>query len=221
MSALPTNVHVSKHPCLRAKLSQLRSKSMNARETKDVVHEISLILATEALASLEVVTAGTDESPIGFQYDFETISPQKVTLVPILRSGLGMLDAAQAILPFPVPVHHLGLFREKISLQPVEYYNNLPQSQSAVAKLAIIVDPVVATGGTAVAAIQTLKEWGVERVIFIGILGAANGVAKVAEEWPEGVEVWMGGVDQSLTDAGMIKPGLGDVGDRLFLTHGK
>jgi len=132
-----------------------------------------------------------------------------------------MLDAAQAILPFPVPVHHLGLFREKISLQPVEYYNNLPQSQSAVAKLAIIVDPVVATGGTAVAAIQTLKEWGVERVIFIGILGAANGVAKVAEEWPEGVEVWMGGVDQSLTDAGMIKPGLGDVGDRLFLTHGK
>lgn len=106
-------------------------------------------------------------------------------------------------------------------MQPVEYYNNLPQSQSAVAKLAIIVDPVIATGGTAVAAIQTLKEWGVERIIVISILGATDGVSKVAEEWPEGASVWMGGVDQSLTDTGMIKPGLGDIGDRLFLTLGK
>lgn len=120
-----------------------------------------------------------------------------------------------------MPVHHLGLFREKISLQPVEYYNNLPQSKTAVAKIALIVDPVIATGGTAVAAIQTLKEWGVERIIVIAILGAADGVAKVAHEWPEGVTVWMGGVDQSLTDTGMIKPGLGDIGDRLFLTLGK
>jgi uracil phosphoribosyltransferase len=127
----------------------------------------------------------------------------------------------QAILPFPVSVHHLGLFREKISLQPVEYYNNLPQSKAAVAKLAIIVDPVVATGGTAAAAIQTLREWGVEKIILIGILGATGGVARAAAEWPEGVEIWMGGVDQALTDAGMINPGLGDIGDRLFLTLGK
>lgn len=127
----------------------------------------------------------------------------------------------QAILPFAVPVHHLGLFREKISLQPVEYYNNLPQSRDAVAKLAIIVDPVIATGGTAAAAIQTLREWGVERIIMIGILGATEGVLRAAEEWPEGVQIWMGGVDQSLTDKGMINPGLGDIGDRLFLTLGK
>lgn len=118
-------------------------------------------------------------------------------------------------------MHHLGLFREKISLQPVEYYNNLPQAKSAVAKLAIIVDPVIATGGTAAAAIQTLREWGVERIIMIGILGAAEGVIRAAEEWSEGVEIWMGGVDQALTDQGMINPGLGDVGDRLFLTLGK
>ncbi|KPI38246.1 putative uracil phosphoribosyltransferase urg2 [Cyphellophora attinorum] len=221
MSNLPSNVNISKHPCLRAKLSQLRSKSANARETKDLVHEVSLILGTQALASLEVVSAGADESPIGFQYDFETISPQKITIVPILRSGLGMLDALQTILPFPVSVHHLGLFREKISLQPVEYYNNLPQSRDAVAKLAIIVDPVIATGGTAAAAIQTLREWGVDRIIMIGILGATEGVIRAAEEWPEGVEIWMGGVDQSLTDKGMINPGLGDIGDRLFLTLGK
>jgi uracil phosphoribosyltransferase len=108
MSNLPSNVHISRHPCLRAKLSQLRSKSTNARETKELVHEISLILGTEALAGLDVAIDGAvrdfdsawtyadgsnqDESPIGFQYDFETISPQKITIVPILRSGLGMLD---------------------------------------------------------------------------------------------------------------------------------
>jgi uracil phosphoribosyltransferase len=131
------------------------------------------------------------------------------------------MAALQTILPFPVSVHHLGLFREKISLQPVEYYNNLPQSRDAVAKLAIIVDPVIATGGTAAAAIQTLREWGVDRIIMIGILGATEGVIRAAEEWPEGVEIWMGGIDQSLTDKGMINPGLGDIGDRLFLTLGK
>lgn len=103
----------------------------------------------------------------------------------------------------------------------MEYYNNLPQSRDAVAKLAIIVDPVIATGGTAAAAIQTLREWGVERIIMIGILGATEGVLRAAEEWPEGVQIWMGGVDQSLTDKGMINPGLGDIGDRLFLTLGK
>jgi len=129
--------------------------------------------------------------------------------------------ALQTILPVPVSVHHLGLFRDKASLQPVEYYNNLPQTASAVPKLAIILDPVIATGGTAVAAIQTLREWGVEKAILISILGAEPGVVKAAEEWPEGTEVWLGGLDDSLTPAGMIKPGIGDIGDRLFLTLGK
>jgi uracil phosphoribosyltransferase len=117
-----------------------------------------------------------------------------------------------------VSVHHLGLFREKVSLQPVEYYNNLPQSKSAVSKLAIVVDPVIATGGTAVAAIQTLREWGVERIIFIAVLGASPGITAAAQEWPEGTQVWIGGLDEDLTNSGYIKPGLGDIGDRLFLT---
>lgn len=120
-----------------------------------------------------------------------------------------------------MPVHHLGLFREKASLQPVEYYNNLPQTESAVAKLAIIIDPVIATGGTSIAAIQTLREWGVERVIVLSVLGAVPGVSKAAEEWPEGTEIWVAGLDEALTDRGYIQPGLGDVGDRLFLTIGK
>jgi uracil phosphoribosyltransferase len=95
------------------------------------------------------------------------------------------------------------------------------QKNTAAASLAILVDPVIATGGTAAAAIQTLKEWGAERVILVSILGAHVGVTKAAEEWPEGTEVWVGGIDDELNDRGMIKPGLGDIGDRLFLTLGK
>lgn len=129
--------------------------------------------------------------------------------------------AIQTILPEPASVHHLGLFREKMTLQPVEYYNNLPQSQSSVAKLAIITDPVIATGGTAVAAIQTLREWGVEKIIVLSVLAAHPGLTKAADEWPEGTQIWVGGLDENLTDKGMIQPGLGDIGDRLFLTLGK
>ena len=129
--------------------------------------------------------------------------------------------AIQSLLPDSVSVHHLGMFREKLSLQPVEYYNNLPQSTSSVAKLAIITDPVVATGNTAAAAIQTLREWGVEKIILLSVLGARRGITRAAEEWPEGTQVWVGGMDEELTPQGMIKPGLGDIGDRLFLTIGK
>ena len=129
-------------------------------------------------------------------------------------------------------MHHLGLFRDPLSLQPVEYYNNLPfarppsssdqqaNSNTAAASLAIILDPVIATGGTAIAAIQTLKEWGVDRIILISILGAQAGVAKAAEEWTEGTELWIGAIDGGLNEHGMIIPGLGDIGDRLFLTIG-
>lgn len=140
--------------------------------------------------------------------------------------------AVQTLLPVPVPVHHLGLFREPTTLEPVEYYNNLPYHAPAAgtpsnapnanaSELAILLDPVIATGGTAAAAIQTLKEWGVKRVIVISILGALPGLEKAAGEWPEGVEIWTAGVDESINEKGMIKPGLGDVGDRLFLTIGK
>lgn len=224
----PPNVHASTHPCLCAKLSQIRSKSTNARETKDLVHEIALIIGCEALASaLQITSSGTDETPIGYTYTVETISP-RIALVPILRSGLGMVEALQTLLPAPVPVHHLGLFREPVSLQPVEYYNNLPyhhpNKPSSVPELAILVDPVIATGGTSVAAIQTLFEWGVKKVLLIAVLGSRPGVLRAAAEGGGGrqsVEIWVGGIDDEVNDRGMIKPGIGDVGDRLFLNIGK
>lgn len=134
-----------------------------------------------------------------------------------------MVEALQTLLPTPVPVHHLGLFREPTTLEPVEYYNNLPnhQGQPGGSSLAIVLDPVIATGGTCAAAIQTLREWGARRVVVLSVVGAAEGVRRAAAEWGEGVEIWVAGVDEELTDRGMLKPGLGDVGDRLFLTIGK
>ncbi|KAB5558032.1 uracil phosphoribosyltransferase-domain-containing protein [Coniochaeta sp. 2T2.1] len=227
MSSLPPNVHVSSHPCLVAKLSQLRSKNTSAKEVKALVHEISLILGIEALAANITTSPGPqDETPLGYPYQTTTILPQTISLVPILRSGLAMVEALQLLLPTPVPVHHLGLFREPTTLEPVEYYNNLPnhhhhQPTTTGSSLAIILDPVIATGGTCAAAIQTLKEWGARRVVVLSVVGAAEGVRKAAAEWPEGVEFWVAGVDEELTDRGMLKPGLGDVGDRLFLTIGK
>ncbi|KAI4227813.1 MAG: hypothetical protein L6R36_002107 [Xanthoria steineri] len=222
-----SNVHISTHPCLRAKLSQLRSKDANARETKALIHEIALILAVEALASeLTPVNSGTAETPLGAQYTTETVHPP-VALVPILRSGLGMLEALQTLLPEPVPIHHLGLYREPTTLQPVEYYNNLPYhrpaSASAHPDVAILLDPIIATGGTSVAAIQTLLEWGVKRVVVIAVLASESGLDRAAKEGGvEGqVEIWVGGCDKEVTDKGMLRPGMGDVGDRLFLTIGK
>jgi uracil phosphoribosyltransferase len=117
-------------------------------------------------------------------------------------------------------VHHLGLYREPSTLEPVEYYNNLPQ-HNGIADLAIILDPVIATGGTCAAAIQTLREWGVKRIVVVSVIGAADGVKRAAQEWSEGVEIFVAGVDSELTPDGMLKPGVGDVGDRLFLTIGK
>jgi len=140
-----------------------------------------------------------------------------------------MVPALTSLLPSPVAVHHLGLYREKSTLQPVEYYNNLPYhgptptnpNAGGPAELAIIVDPVIATGATACAAIDSLKDWGVKRIIVCAVLATEEGLRQACEEWAEGVEVWVGGCDKEVDDKGMIKPGLGDIGDRLFMTLGK
>ena len=202
---------------------------------------------------------------MGYEYTTETISPSHISLVPILRSGLGMVDgkrapllitvtfmikgrkttntsfspqpALQAVLPTPVPIFHLGLYREKSTLQPVEYYNNLPYHSSSApmippspltptahtgpSDLAILLDPIIATGATCSAAIDTLRDWGVKKVVVCAVLGSLPGLEKVAGIWSEGVEIWVGGIDAETDGKGMIRPGLGDVGDRLFGTIGK
>ncbi|KAJ6164928.1 hypothetical protein N7470_003600 [Penicillium chermesinum] len=233
---LPSNVHVSSHPCLQAKLSQLRSSSTSPRETKALVHEISNILGVEAFTGLKPLKTGKDTTPLGVEYETQGIDPADLALVPILRSGLGMVEAFNALLPTPVPIYHLGLFRERVTLQPVEYYNNLPFHSSelspaspasldptintAAATLAVLLDPVIATGATAEAAIHLLQDWGVQKIILVSILGSEAGVKRAAASW-KGVEVWMGGVDGAVDEKGMIVPGVGDIGDRLFVALGK
>ncbi|KAL4871060.1 hypothetical protein BDV12DRAFT_194701 [Aspergillus spectabilis] len=229
--AVPSNVHVSSHPLLQAKISQIRSSSTTTRETRNLVHEIATILGVEAFASgwKATGTGETDTTPLGLEYETKGIDPANIALVPILRSGLGMIDAINDLLPSPVPIYHLGLFRERFSLQPVEYYNNLPyqrsgsepSSNTAAASVAVLLDPIIATGGTAEAAIQLLREWGVQRVVLISVLGAEDGVKRAAGCWPEGVEVWLGALDERCNERGMIVPGLGDIGDRLFVAIGK
>ncbi|EEH04307.1 uracil phosphoribosyltransferase [Histoplasma capsulatum G186AR] len=261
-SAFSNNIHVSQHPCLRAKLSQLRSNATSCKDTNRLINDIAMIIGCEALgASLQVTPSGMGTTPLGYEYSEETIITENIALVPILRSGLGMVQglspivqlrqpfrafspvvclpiqspnfphhpAIQDLLPSPVAVHHLGLFREPTTLHPVEYYNNLPfkplaenpQKNAAAVSLAIIVDPIIATGATCAAAIQTLKEWGVSKILVLSVLASECGAKRAAEEWPEGVDVWLGGVDPGLDAKGMIKPGVGDVGDRLFLALGK
>ncbi|KAJ5356743.1 hypothetical protein N7517_011352 [Penicillium concentricum] len=234
--SLPSNVHVSSHPCLQAKLSLIRSSSTTPRETRGLVHDIANILAVEAFSGLKLVKTGTDTTPLGIEYETQGIDPADLALVPILRSGLGMVDALNDLLPTPVPVYHLGLFREKVSLQPVEYYNNLPFHRSelspaspaslnpttntAAASLAVLLDPVIATGATAEAAIQLLRDWGVKKVIMISLLASEEGVKRAAGTWGD-VEVWVGAIDKGVDEKGMIVPGIGDIGDRLFVAIGK
>lgn len=226
-SPLPANTFVSRHPCVRAKMSQLRSQQSSAREVKTLIHDISLIVGAQALMrALEVIQNGTDTSPLGYEYPVETVTPGKISLMPILRSGLGMIDALQTLLPEPVPVHHLGMFRDKTTMTAVEYYNNLPYHQTSTGEggpsdLVILVDPVIATGATACAAIETLKDWGVKKIVMICIISSEPGLRRAAEQWSEGVDVWAGAMDEQVDAQGMIVPGLGDVGDRLFLTIGK
>lgn len=199
-----------------------------------------------------------DTSPLGDPYTRTAIAPSHIALVPVLRSGLGMLDALQALLPHPVPTHHLGLYRDRATLQPVEYYNNLPYHRAAnpaaasssssssppaagpapphpptgtgpgtgtgtspsstPCALAIVLDPIIATGATACAAIDTLRDWGARRIIVVSVLASAAGLRRAAGEWAAGVDVWVGGCDERVDADGMIRPGVGDVGDRLFLT---
>ncbi|KAI5816246.1 uracil phosphoribosyltransferase-domain-containing protein [Pyronema omphalodes] len=209
------NVTVSSHPCLQAKLSQLRSASTTSKETKTLVHEISLLLACEALGkALEGKTTITskDVTPLNVEYGVTKIT-SRIVLVPILRSGIAMVDAFQTLLPESVPVYHLGLFRDKMSGEPVEYYNNLPGNGACPYDLAIVVDPVIATGRTAAAAINTLTEWGVKKILVISILGSKEGIKHAADASSDNnteVKIMVGAVDAD--------PRLGDIGDRLFLT---
>jgi uracil phosphoribosyltransferase len=211
-TARPT-LHVSRHPAILDKLRILRDARTQPKEFRQVVRELSWLLGYEALADVEV-------KPVPVTTPFETAEAYelavRIGLVPILRSGLGMVDAMLELMP-AAEVWHLGLFRDERTLRPVEYYNKLPDS--ATVDLCLILDLMIATGGSAVAAVEILKRWGAKRIKLVTLIVAPEGVDAIAAAHPD-VEIYCAAVDRKLDEHGYIRPGFGDSGDRQFGTGG-
>jgi len=210
---MPGKVTILKHPIVNSRIADLRQTGTSPKEFRQGIHDISTILAIEATRDLEEEPV-SGLSPIG-PFIGSTIKP-KIGLTPVLRAGLGMTDALLTVFP-NAPVYHLGIFREKVSLQPVEYYSKLPSSPTV--DLVYLLDPLIATGGTAAAAVYMITDWGipVTKIKLLSILASDIGLKHVQQEFP-GLEVWVAAVDNQLTTNGLISPGLGDAGDRLFNT---
>jgi uracil phosphoribosyltransferase len=185
----------------------------NPKDFREGIQDIIFILGVEATRDLEQEPFH-GHTPVG-PFTGTAIKP-RIGLTPILRAGLGMADALLKLFP-SAPVYHLGLFREKVSLQPVEYYSKLPSVPPVDA--VFLLDPLVATGRTACAALSMLLDWGipVSKIKLLVVLGSEPGLKHIEENHPD-LEIWVAAVDSDLTDDGLISPGLGDTGDRLFNT---
>ncbi len=211
---MPSTLHVSQHPAILHKLAILRDMSTEPKKFREVVRELSWLLGYEALADARV-------RPLKIRTPLEEMEAaelgDRIGLVPILRAGLGMVDAMLELMP-TAQVWHLGLFRDERTLQPVEYYNKLPDSASV--DLCLILDPMLATGGSATAAIDVLKRWGAVmpvRIKLINLIAAPEGVQTVTTAHPD-VQIYCAALDRQLNEKGYIIPGLGDAGDRQFGT---
>jgi uracil phosphoribosyltransferase len=209
--SIPSTLHVSQHPAVLHKLAILRSEATEPKKFREVVRELSWLLGYEALADARVRPL-TVQTPIEETQAHEL--GDRIGLIPILRAGLGMVDAMLELMP-TAQVWHLGLFRDERTLRPVEYYNKLPDSASV--DLCLILDPMLATGGSATAAIEVLKRWGAVRIKLVNLIAAPEGVAAVTEAHPD-VHIHCAALDRQLNEKGYIMPGLGDAGDRQFGT---
>jgi len=208
------NLHVSSHPAIQHKLALLRTETVEPKKFRELVREISWLLGYEALADARL-TAVRIKTPVE-ETDGQKLA-DRIGLVPILRAGLGMVDAMLELMP-TAELWHLGLFRDERTLRPVEYYNKLPDSANV--DLCLILDPMLATGGSATAAIEVLKRWGAVkpvRIKLLNLIAAPEGVRAVAEAHPD-VEIYCAALDRQLNEKGYIMPGLGDAGDRQFGT---
>ncbi len=209
---MPTdNLFVSNHPLIQHKLSILRDKRTESKKFRELIREISILLAYEATADLG--TSAIDiETPMGTAHCGQLT--ETIGLVPILRAGLGMVEGIWEMMP-GAEVWHIGLFRDERTLRPVQYYNKLPIAPTV--QVCLILDPMLATGGSAVATTDILKKWGAQRVKYVGIIGAPEGVARLHEAHPD-VPIHLAALDERLNEVGYIVPGLGDAGDRQFGT---
>ncbi len=206
-----SQVLVSSHPLIKHKLTLLRDASTNHRKFRELVREIAVMLCYEATQDLSLAS-NTVETPLAQAPGYYV--QEEIGLVPILRAGLGMVNGVWDMLP-GAQVWHLGIYRDEHTLRPVEYYNKLPVAPTV--HMCMILDPMLATGGSASAAVDVLKNWGVTRIKFVGIIAAPEGIRHLSETHPD-VPIHVATIDEHLNDVGFIVPGLGDAGDRQFGT---
>ena len=206
------HIHILNHPLLQHKLTILRNKDTSTKDFRELVSEIAMLMTYEATRDLPLEDVAV-ETPVA-PGTFKTISGKKLAIVPILRAGLGMVDGVLKMIP-AARVGHIGLFRDPETLEPVKYYCKLPADIAE--RDVIIVDPMLATGGSASAAIGFMKEYGCKHIKLMDVLAAPEGIARIEKEHPD-VDVYVAAVDDHLNDHGYIVPGLGDAGDRIFGT---
>ena len=206
------NVHIMDHPLIHHKLAVLRNKETPVKEFRELINEISGLMCYEATRNLPLTDVDV-ETPIAVA-KCKMLAGKKLAIVPILRAGLGMVDALVDLIP-SAKIGHIGLYRDPETHEPVEYYCKLPEDIGN--RVTFVVDPMLATGGSAVAAIDFLKKHGCRNIIMMNIIGCPEGIKRVQEAQPD-VEMFLAACDEKLNDHAYIVPGLGDAGDRIFGT---
>ncbi len=205
-------IHVFDHPLIQHKLTYIRDNSTGTKEFRELVDEVATLMAYEITRELPLMEVEV-ETPVRLAKS-NVLAGKKLGIVPILRAGIGMVDGILNLIP-AAKVGHVGLYRDPETLQPVEYYVKLPSDVSV--RDFILVDPMLATGGSAIAAVNSLKSRGAKHIKFMCLIAAPEGVKAMTEAHPD-VDVYIAAMDEKLDEKGYIVPGLGDAGDRLFGT---
>lgn len=207
-----SKVHVMDHPLIQHKLTYIRDKGTGTKEFRELIDEVAMLMAYEITRDLPLEEVEV-ETPVA-RCRTKVISGKKMGLIPILRAGLGMVDGMLKLIP-KAKVGHIGLYRDPETLNPVEYYVKLPAD--AEERDLIVIDPMLATGGSASSAISALKERGGRNIKLMCLIAAPEGIRRIEQDHPD-VEIYVAAVDDHLNEHGYIVPGLGDAGDRLFGT---
>ncbi|MGE7664376.1 uracil phosphoribosyltransferase [Ureibacillus composti] len=207
-----SKVYVFDHPLIQHKLTYIRDKNTGTKEFRELVDEVATLMAFEITRDMPLVEIDT-ETPIQTAKT-KVLAGKKLAIVPILRAGLGMVEGVLKLIP-AAKVGHVGLYRDPETLKPIEYYVKLPADVEE--RDFIVVDPMLATGGSAVEAINSLKKRGAKHIKFMCLIAAPEGVEAIQEAHPD-VDIYIAALDEKLNDHGYIIPGLGDAGDRLFGT---
>jgi uracil phosphoribosyltransferase len=207
-----SKVHIFDHPLIQHKLSIMRDKMTGTKEFRELLDEISMLMVYEVTRDLQTMDIKV-ETPIGWM-TARTLAGKPIGIIPILRAGLGMVDGIMRLIP-TAKVGHIGLYRDPVTLEPVEYYCKLPVD--ADLRELIVLDPMLATGGSASAAISSIKKRGCMNIRLVNLIAAPEGVSRIQKDHPD-VDIYIAALDEKLNSHGYIVPGLGDAGDRLFGT---